>query len=451
MKWGKIYKAIKELCKFQGAVPVGIDSFAFRVTVPVDGSGSFPHREEKQMKRKFWRRLSSFFLALCLLVAVPGNAIARTLDEVEAEQTKLDEEAKALEDKLEELRNDEAQKRAYQETLQQKIDVVQGQVDSARKDIDELNARISELTLKLQKSQQEIQDTIDRFKERLAALYKAGNVSTLEILLNSSSFSDFTMRSELVKVMSARDQKMMDIIEDYIEKTEGEREECEASKAKVAELKKKLDAQQKELTSLYEENAAALAAVQDAENAAQDQLDKNTAEREANDREMEELIAKQKELEEQRRQEAANGGGEWMGNDVDYPTGGGGVEGFNPIWPLPGVTYVSCYYGGYAGHRGMDIAGDYGTPVVAAESGTVIAANDYDSWGESWGYYVLIYHNSTFTTRYAHLSGLTVSKGQFVEQGTVVGYEGATGNVTGPHLHFEVYENGSRVNPMNYL
>lgn len=403
------------------------------------------------MKQKLWKRLAAGALAICLFTAVPGNAIARTLGEVEAEQNKLEEEKKALEEKLEGLRNNEEEKRAYQEALQQKIDVVQTQIDSARKDIDELNLHITELTLKLEKSQQEMQDTIDRFKQRLVALYKAGNVSTLEILLDSNSFSDFAMRSELVKTMSAHDQKMMDAIEDYMESTQDEREECEASKKKVADLKKKLESQQEELDGLYQENAAALASLQEAENATQDALDKNTAEREANDKEMEELIAKQKEWEEQQRQQAAAGGGEYMGSDVNYPTGGGGVEGFNPIWPLPGVSYVSCYYGGYAGHRGMDIAGSYGTPVAAAESGTVIAANDYDSWGDSWGYYVLIYHNGTFTTRYAHLSALAVSNGQWVEKGTIVGYEGATGNVTGPHLHFEVYQNGSRVDPMNFL
>ena len=88
---------------------------------------------------------------------------------------------------------------------------------------------------------------------------------------------------------------------------------------------------------------------------------------------------------------------------------------------------------------------------MAAESGTVIEANNYDSWGYSWGYYVLIYHNGTYTTRYAHMSSLIVSAGQYVEKGQIIGYEGATGNVTGPHLHFEVYQNGTRVDPMQFL
>lgn len=403
------------------------------------------------MKRRFGKCFWAGLLALCIFCMAPANAIARTVEEIEQEQAQLDEEKQQLEDKLQKLRDDEAQKQAYQETLQQKIDVLQTQINTARQDISDLNAHITELTLKLEKSEEKIQSTIDQFKQRLVALYKAGDVSTLQILLDSSSFSDFTMRSEMMRSMTKHDQELMNKIEEYMESTEAEREDCEASKKKVADLQKKLESQQKELDVLYQENAEAIAALQDAQATTEDAIAENEKQGAAKIAEMEELIAKQKAAEEEARRQQQASGGEWMGDNVTYPTGGGGVEGFNPIWPLPGVTYVSCYYGGYAGHRGMDIAGAWGTPVVAAESGTVIAANDYDSWGDSWGYYVLIYHNGTFTTRYAHLSSLAVVNGQQVSQGDVVGYEGATGNVTGPHLHFEVYENGSRVDPMIYL
>lgn len=403
------------------------------------------------MKRRFGKCFWAGLLALCIFCMAPANAIARTVEEIEQEQSQLDEEKQQLEDKLQKLRDDEAQKQAYQETLQQKIDVLQTQINTARQDISDLNAHITELTLKLEKSEEKIQSTIDQFKQRLVALYKAGDVSTLQILLDSSSFSDFTMRSEMMRSMTKHDQELMNKIEEYMESTEAEREDCEASKKKVADLQKKLESQQKELDVLYQENANAIAALQDAQATTEDAIAENEKQGAAKIAEMEELIAKQKAAEEEARRQQQASGGEWMGDNVTYPTGGGGVEGFNPIWPLPGVTYVSCYYGGYAGHRGMDIAGAWGTPVVAAESGTVIAANDYDSWGDSWGYYVLIYHNGTFTTRYAHLSSLAVVNGQQVSQGDVVGYEGATGNVTGPHLHFEVYENGSRVDPMIYL
>lgn len=403
------------------------------------------------MKKRKFRRLLCLFMAACMLASMPGGAMAETISELETRQQELEDEAAAFEEKLDALRDDEAKKREYQQVLQEKIDNVTGKISNARAQIDALNANITELTLKLEKAEEKVQGTIDQFKQRLNALYRAGNVSTLEILLNSTSFSEFTMRSELMRTMSEHDQKMMDVIEQYMENTKTEREELEDSRRQVAERKKELEKDQRELDGLFKENEALIAEIQAQENATQAELDKNTQEREDNDKKMQELIAAQKAAEEEaRRQQAANGG-EWLGDNVTYPTGGGGVEGFNPIWPLPGVYYISAGYGGYPGHRGMDIAGPWGTQVVAAESGTVIAANNYDEWGDSWGYYVLIYHNGTFTTRYAHLSSLTVSQGQYVEQGTVVGYEGATGNVTGPHLHFEVYQDGSRVDPMNFL
>lgn len=404
------------------------------------------------MKTKTWKRLLCALLALCLLTAMPSTALAETISELEERNQQLDTENEELEKKLESLRADETEKKEYQAALQEKIDVVTEKINTAREEIDALNTKITELDLKLEKAEEQVQDTISQFKKRLTALYKAGDVSTLEILLNSNSFSEFTNRSEMMRTMSERDQKMMDTIEEYMNNTKDEREEREESRKLVAQRKKELEADQQELNGLFEENEALLAEIQALENSTQEEIDKNTEERQANDALMEELIQKQKEEEEKRRQEALNNAGnEYLGGNVTYPTGGGGVEGFNPIWPLPGVTYISATYGGYPGHRGLDIAGAWGTAVVAAESGTVIAANNYDSWGDSWGYYVLIYHNGTYTTRYAHLSSLAVSQGQYVEKGTIVGYEGATGNVTGPHLHFEVYENGTRVDPMNFL
>lgn len=411
------------------------------------------------MKRSMRKRLGAGLMALCLLTLTPMGAVAQTVAEVEAEQEKLQQERQELESKLDQLRNDEAEKQAYQDTLKEKIEVVQNQIDTARKNINELNASITELTLKLDKSEEEMEDTIQQFRQRVVALYKAGSVSTLEILLDSTSFSDFSMRTEMLNTMSKRDQELLNRIEKYMEDTEAERKECEDKKQEVAELQKSLEKNQEELDSLYEENAAAIVEIQGAQGATENALEQNEEELAANDQKIQDLIAAQKayeeELRRQQQEAAANGGGSGDGTigdgEFDYPTGGGGVDGFSPMWPLPGVSYVSCYYGGYDGHRGMDIAGPYGTPIVAAESGTVIEANNYDSWGDSWGYYVLIYHNGTFTTRYAHMSSMIVSTGQTVEKGQLIGYEGDTGNVTGPHLHFEVYQNGSRVDPMNFL
>ena len=97
-------------------------------------------------------------------------------------------------------------------------------------------------------------------------------------------------------------------------------------------------------------------------------------------------------------------------------------------------------------HKGVDFRAARGTPIVAAGNGVV----DYVGRRGGYGKYIRIRHNRTYKTAYAHLSryakGLT--SGSRVKQGDVIGYVGSTGRSTGPHLHFEVLENGKQVNPM---
>lgn len=405
------------------------------------------------------KRVISGLLAVLVVVLMPMSALARTMEEVEAEQAQLEQERQELQARLEQLRADEAQKQEYQETLQQQIDVLENQINTARRDIEELNGSINELNLKLQASQEEIADTIDQFKRRVVAIYRAGSVSTLEILLNSNSLSDFSMRSEMLTNMSRHDQELIDRISQYMDDTKDEREECEAQKAMVAELKKGMEQKQGELDELYKENAAAIEELQGAQGATNHALMMNAEEMEARDNELQQLIEEERKRqeEERRRQEeeaannAANNNSGGGSSEPDWVPSGGGIDGFNPGWPMPGVTYISDEFGGARNHGGMDIAGPYGQAIVAAESGTVIRAHTADEWGWGWGYHVYIYHNETYSTLYAHMSSVAVSNGQSVSKGQVIGYEGNTGDSTGPHLHFEVWQNGVRVNPRPFL
>jgi len=402
------------------------------------------------------RRIMCLLMAMVMLMMMPLEAMARTTAEVEAEQAQLEAERQELQDRLEQLRADEAQKQEYQETLEKQIGVLENQIRTARNDIEELNASIKELTMKLDASEEEIADTIDQFKQRVAAIYRAGTVSTLEVLLNSESLGDFTLRSEMLNTMSKRDQELINKITDYMDATKNEREECESEKQMVAELKKSMERKQGELDGLYAENAKAIEELQGKQNDTNHALEQNAEEIQKRDEEIQRLIEeerKRQEEEERRRQEAAANGGGGETGSVDWVPDGttNGVSGFNPTWPLPGVTYISDEYGGARGHGGMDIAGAYGTQIVAAESGTVIRSNNTDEWGWGWGYHVYIYHNDTYSTLYAHMSATAVSTGEYVSKGQVIGYEGSTGDSTGPHLHFEVWENGTRVNPRPFL
>ena len=127
--------------------------------------------------------------------------------------------------------------------------------------------------------------------------------------------------------------------------------------------------------------------------------------------------------------------------------------GGNFVWPAIGAYNISSYFGGRRGHGGIDIVkaggNSTGCPIVAAASGRVVSA----SYHSSWGYNVLIDHGNGLQTRYAHMlpGSFKVSSGQRVSAGQQLGNIGSSGNVTGPHLHFEVYVNGRRVNPLPYL
>ena len=119
-------------------------------------------------------------------------------------------------------------------------------------------------------------------------------------------------------------------------------------------------------------------------------------------------------------------------------------------WPLPGHTYISCHFGevdafGNAGHRGTDIPAPEGTPILAAHSGTVLVSG----WNDSYGNQVLLDNGAGLSTRYAHMTQTAVTAGEAVTAGQVIGYVGNTGDSTGFHLHFEVMQNGVRVNPLD--
>lgn len=130
-----------------------------------------------------------------------------------------------------------------------------------------------------------------------------------------------------------------------------------------------------------------------------------------------------------------------------WPISGQITQGFGPTsWTMepPGHGYAHF-------HTGIDIAAAYGAPVHAAAAGMVIHTGWFS--GSNWGYgnCIIIVHNGTISTLYGHLSGYAVSANQYVQQGQVIGYEGSTGNSSGPHLHFEVRVNGNAVNPYAYL
>ena len=419
------------------------------------------------MSSKKRRLARGVALALAVLLMLPVRTLATTIDEVQNRQEELKQENEDLQAKIDALKEDEEAALAYQEELTGRIDENEQKIDQARATIEEMNGKIKELEARLSLSEEKYQGTIDAFKERLKALYVSGGSSlgALEILLDSESLSEFFTRQELVEVMAQRDQSMLDQLDAYMEETQSDREELVVAQQEVADSKKAIEAAQDELEVLYEENDLLVASLEGQQAQAQEQIAANEAEDAELQAQLEALIAERNRQEEEKRQQAlqnqqAQNGGSDGGEGATQPSGGTGVEpvtpglqsGFSPIWPLPGVGVGSItghfgdmYFNGP--HNGLDIGAGYGTPIVAAQAGEVISAQYHWSWGNN----VLIWHNETFSTRYAHMSSIAVSAGQYVEQGQIIGYVGSTGESFGNHLHFEVYYGGSRVDPDPYL
>lgn len=136
------------------------------------------------------------------------------------------------------------------------------------------------------------------------------------------------------------------------------------------------------------------------------------------------------------------------GGRLDYadrilPPGSG--QGYALAWPMRG-TVSQGYHGG---HRALDIASYYGAKVYASRGGLVTYARF--SPGGWLGFTVTIAHDNGLLTKYSHLSGIYVEEGQVLSRGELIGQVGSTGNSTGPHVHFEVFEGSAKVSPWNYL
>lgn len=410
------------------------------------------------MLRKKSRVLIAAFLALLMvaMIALPlltdNRASARSKDEINQELEEIRSEKDGIQSNVDSVKGQISDAEDRQQLLKNQISATQEEIDLLNDLIDTLDAQIAEKEEEIEKKQveldqaeKELAQQYEKYKIRVRAMYEQGDVSYLEVLLGASDFGDFLSRLEIVNSIVDYDQQLVDeleakkkeiedakkFIEDAKQAIEDDKAETEQKKAEVLEKQSQLEDLEKELVKEitgYEQTLAEyeqdLKNAEAAESAAQSELNA--------------LIAQQE-------QNTANNGG----STPDYSG-----DGF--MWPTPGVTYITSYFGYrthpitgavMSYHGGTDIGASYGTPVHASQSGIVA----YAGWHYSYGNYVLINHGGGISTLYAHNSSLAVYTGQSVSRGEVISYVGSTGDSTGPHLHFEFRINGSRVNALDYV
>ncbi len=425
------------------------------------------------MNMKVKMRFLALFLSVTILFSVNVYATSdeQLKEELEAARDELQVEIDSVQAELDKLRADENVALEYQELLSEKINLIEEQVIESIETIERLNLAIAELDARIETAELEYADTLAKLKDRIITLYQSGSVSTLEMLLDSSSLNDFAYRTELLKATASFDKELMDDITEFVNLTKDDREERDTQKENVAQEKIELEANKEELSVLYEENAQLVEELTEQKLIVEDEMATLENENAEYNAQISALIAKKAaeeaaaeaaakaeaeaaakaEAEAAAKEEAENGGTEDDTETTTPPTtdtGSSSDDGFNPIWPIPGYGYGSITQNyRYGGHWGLDVGIPMMTPIVASDDGEVLSAEYRWDWGNN----VLIYHDSTYSTRYAHLETMSVSAGQAVVKGQIIGYSGSTGQSTGPHLHFEIYKNGSRVDPLGYV
>ena len=345
------------------------------------------------------------------------------------------------------------------------IDELQTDIDSTSADIESINSQISKTELQIVETETMMEDTKELLLARIRENYMSGEGSTLEILFTSDDLSSFFARKELITRVSENDSQLISELTAKVGELNELQTELEGSKTELEEKKTTLDSQmdtmnakyddlessknaqeskKKDVTGKYQEVQGIINDLDKESDAYKAAIKRQEAEREALEAEIDEYI----------RQHGSSQGDV---PDESYENDG------DMMWPVKGNTRLTATYPAYSDgspHWGIDIVkadgNTRGEPFYAAQGGEVIIAKNDGNWNSGFGNYCVIDHGDGTQTLYAHSDNILVSVGQVVKKGEKIGIIGATGNVTGPHLHFEVRVKKadgtvSRVNPLNYV
>ncbi len=396
------------------------------------------------MKKKRILALLSALLLVLALAPCQGpwvpTARAVTQEDIDAlkkDARAIDSEKKELQNELSKLQKQQTDAIQQRNLLDRQIELTVQEIANTESQINGYAALLEQTAYELEENRREEAERYDLFCRRARAMEKAGTTSYWSVLFKATDFSDLLSRLSDVQEVMNYDQSVLDSLRDIraqIEAKQAQQQELlaasEEAKAVLEEQKAELDRQREEANEMVKRLQADMEA--------QAELVKA---REAEEAEIQSQIKKkEKELAEQMRAAA-----------MDWSATVGGY-----IWPetvskritSPQGSRNTGIKGASTNHKGVDIGGvGYTTNVLATKAGIVITSERSSSYGN----YVVISHGPGNTTLYAHMSSRSVSEGDVVTQGQVIGVTGSTGISSGPHLHYEITEGGSRVDPLTYL
>lgn len=429
------------------------------------------------------KRILCAMLCICMIsipMAIPTTVSAEdSISDLEQQLQQLEQENQKYQKILDDTKSDIAEKEEYKSALVSKVQVLDEKIAVTREKISSLNDDIKEKQDAYDKGLSEVEDQFDALANRLRILYMSGNATDLEIIFGAKDFSDLIDKMELVKSLANSDKELISEIQTKLDELSTKKESLEADKKDLETQQASLKSDQDEFNKLISDNDEILKNLYASNSEAQNSLESAALKSDEIEAKISEYYAAQKAAAEHAAQasQSSSSSGSSSSSSSSSSSGssssGSSSSGSSSVivpsgsgfaWPTPGFVSLSSEWfedREVYNHGGIDIAGAgiMGTPVVAAADGTVIATNSSctHNWGKSYscgcgggyGNYVMISHAGGKMTVYGHLTSLTVSSGQSVSRGQVIGYVGSTGNSTGPHLHYECRLNGVRYNPMS--
>ncbi|HXF00541.1 MAG TPA: peptidoglycan DD-metalloendopeptidase family protein [Solirubrobacterales bacterium] len=354
-----------------------------------------------------------------------GQDLQSQLDDKQAQLDKANSREGVLSTTIQRAGEQLDQLRGEVATLRNREAIVQAELEKKEAELKQAKDRLAVLRVRLKRS-------LKVLRERLVAIYESSSPDALTVILNSDGFDQLLSRYEYLQRIQSQDtsiaervRTLRDKTKDTVERVRAARDEIAAKRAELASTRSQLEAREGNLAVAREQDQRTLAQVQETQQELEGDISDIQAEVQA-------------QLQAAQSSEPALPAG---------PIQGESSSGF--IWPVNGpITSPFCEQRAWEScHPGIDIAVPSGTPIRAAAAGTVAIAGPESGYGN----YTCIDHGGGVSTCYAHQMSISVSVGEHVSQGQVIGISDCTGLCFGPHLHFEVRVNGSPVDPMGYL
>ncbi len=353
-----------------------------------------------------------------------------SLDELKQQQQQIDQQRSAVQKERDRVQRLEKSAQGNLIGIRKTIQVTAAQLQANEAKLQKATQRLKKLQIALDSADRTYRQKQSATGSRLRFLQRQQKSHGWAVLLQSQSLNDFLDRRYQLRRVYKTDRKILINLKSEADRLDRQQTQVEQQKNQIALITQELLAQksESEAQATYQNQVVdRLKTDRRALEAAEAQLEKDS-------QGIGLLIQKRV------AQERAKNGIVVLGTgQMSYPSDGEITSGFG--WRMHPILGYQRF------HSGVDFGADYGSTIRAADRGVVIFAGWYGGYGNA----VIIDHGNNITTLYGHTSGLYVSEGQAIERGQPIAAVGSTGLSTGPHLHFEVRQNGEPVDPMAYF